>query len=36
MRIPAVMAIRNVLSRLKEGQRVKVDGAQGKVFLMEN
>jgi phosphohistidine swiveling domain-containing protein len=36
MRIPAVMAVRNVLSKLKTAQRVKVDGAQGKVFLVDN
>jgi phosphoenolpyruvate synthase/pyruvate phosphate dikinase len=34
MRIPAVMSVRESLSRLKNGQRVRVDGRQGKVYLL--
>ncbi len=34
MRIPAVMSVKESLSRLKNGQRVRVDGTQGKVYLM--
>jgi pyruvate,water dikinase len=34
MRIPAVMSVKDSLSRLKNGQRVRVDGAQGKVYLL--
>jgi pyruvate,water dikinase len=34
MRIPAVMSVRECLSRLKNGQRVRVDGMQGKVYLL--
>ena len=34
MRIPAVMSVRESLSRLKNGQRVRVDGMQGKVYLL--
>ncbi|BBM85864.1 PEP-utilizing enzyme [Candidatus Uabimicrobium amorphum] len=33
MQIPAVMAVKNVLHVLENGQKVKVDGATGKVFL---
>ena len=33
MQIPAVMAVKGSLSRLKNGQRVRVDGAAGKVHL---
>lgn len=34
MRIPAVMSVKECLSRLKNGQRVRVDGASGKVYLL--
>jgi pyruvate,water dikinase len=34
MGIPAVMSVRESLSRLKNGQRVRVDGMQGKVYLL--
>ena len=34
MRIPAVMSVKESLTRLKNGQRVRVDGAQGKVYLL--
>jgi pyruvate,water dikinase len=34
MSIPAVMSVRESLSRLKNGQRVRVDGTQGKVYLL--
>jgi phosphoenolpyruvate synthase/pyruvate phosphate dikinase len=34
MRIPAVMSVRECLSRLKNSQRVRVDGTQGKVYLL--
>jgi pyruvate,water dikinase len=34
MRIPAAMSVRECLSRLKNGQRVRVDGTQGKVYLL--
>jgi rifampicin phosphotransferase len=34
MRIPAVMSVNESLSRLKNGQRVRVDGLQGKVYLL--
>ena len=34
MRIPAVMSVKESLSRLKNGRRVRVDGAQGKVYLL--
>lgn len=33
--IPAVMSVRGALSRLKEGRRVRVDGARGTVTLLE-
>jgi pyruvate,water dikinase len=34
MRIPAVMSVKESLSRLKNGQRVRVDGTGGKVYLL--
>lgn len=34
MQIPAVMSVHGVLSRLKNGQRVRVDGGQGRVNLI--
>jgi pyruvate,water dikinase len=34
MRIPAVMSVKESLSRLQNGRRVRVDGAQGKVYLL--
>lgn len=34
MHIPAVMSVRGCLSRLKNGQRVRVDGAAGRVSLL--
>jgi len=34
MRIPAVMSVKNSLSRLKNGQRVRVDGTQGRVHIL--
>jgi pyruvate,water dikinase len=34
MRIPAVMSVKGSLSALKNGQRVRLDGAQGKVYLV--
>ncbi|HXJ73326.1 MAG TPA: PEP-utilizing enzyme, partial [Candidatus Dormibacteraeota bacterium] len=34
MRIPAVMSVKDSLSRLKNGTRVRVDGGQGKVYLI--
>jgi pyruvate,water dikinase len=34
MRIPAVMSVKESVSRLKNGQRVRVDGRQGKVYLL--
>jgi len=34
MRIPAVMSVRGVLGRLKNGDRVRVDGAAGRVVLL--
>jgi pyruvate,water dikinase len=34
MRIPAVMSVKESSSRLKNGQRVRVDGTAGKVYLM--
>jgi rifampicin phosphotransferase len=36
MRLPAVMSVKESLSRLKNGQRVRVDGTHGKVFLLED
>jgi pyruvate,water dikinase len=35
MRLPAVMSVRHVMSRLREGQRVTVDGTKGIVLLDE-
>jgi rifampicin phosphotransferase len=35
MRLPAVMSVKESLSRLKNGQRVRVDGTHGKVFLLD-
>jgi pyruvate,water dikinase len=35
-RIPAVMSVRGALTRLVEGQRVRVDGARGLVALVED
>lgn len=34
MRIPAVMSVKDCLNRLQNGQRVRVDGSQGKVHLL--
>lgn len=34
MRIPAVMSVKESLNQLKNGQRVRVDGAQGKVYVL--
>ena len=34
MRLPAVMSVRESLSRLKNGQRVRVDGTHGMVFIL--
>jgi phosphohistidine swiveling domain-containing protein len=34
MRIPAVMSVKNSLSRLKNGQRIRVDGTQGRVHIL--
>ena len=34
MRLPAVMSVKDSLSRLQNGQRVRVDGTHGKVFLL--
>jgi phosphohistidine swiveling domain-containing protein len=34
MRIPAVMSVKESLSRLTNGQRVRVDGTEGKVYLL--
>ena len=34
MQIPAVMSVHGVLGRLRNGQRVRVDGTRGKVFLL--
>jgi pyruvate,water dikinase len=34
MRLPAVMSVKESLSRLKNGQRVRVDGTHGKVFIL--
>ena len=33
MQIPAVMSVKGSLSKLQNGQRVRVDGTQGKVYL---
>jgi pyruvate,water dikinase len=34
MRIPAVMSVKESLSRLTNGQRVRVDGTEGNVYLL--
>ena len=34
MRIPAVMSVRGCLSRLENGQRVRVDGTRGQVMIL--
>jgi pyruvate,water dikinase len=34
MRIPAVMAVRDCVSRFKNGQRVRVDGTSGRVYAL--
>jgi pyruvate,water dikinase len=34
MRLPAVMSVRESLSRLQNGRRVRVDGSQGKIYLL--
>jgi len=34
MRIPAVMSVKESLSRLQNGQKVRVDGMEGKVYLL--
>jgi pyruvate,water dikinase len=34
MRIPAVMSVKESLSRLKNGKRVRVDGTRGEVYLL--
>jgi pyruvate,water dikinase len=34
MQIPAVMAVRGCLTRLKNGNRIRVDGTQGRVSLL--
>lgn len=34
MRIPAVMAVKDSLTRLQNGQRVRVDGTQGRVYCL--
>jgi pyruvate,water dikinase len=33
MRLPAVMSVKDSLSRLRNGQRVRVDGTRGRVYL---
>ncbi len=33
MKIPAVMSVKTCLQQLKKGQKVRVDGAQGRVYL---
>jgi Phosphoenolpyruvate synthase/pyruvate phosphate dikinase len=35
MKLPAVMSVRGVLNKLKNGQRVRVDGSNGTVFLID-
>jgi pyruvate,water dikinase len=35
MRIPAVMSVKGVLARLRNGARVRVDGGQGRVKLLK-
>src|SRR5262249_60501093 len=34
MRIPAVMSVKGSLRRLKNGQRIRVDGKQGKSYMV--
>ncbi|MDE3246448.1 MAG: hypothetical protein KGN80_10190, partial [Acidobacteriota bacterium] len=34
MKIPAVMSVRDCLSRLQNGQRVRVEGIEGRVVLL--
>ncbi|MFP6739287.1 MAG: PEP-utilizing enzyme [Planctomycetota bacterium] len=34
MQIPAVMSVKGSLSKLQNGQRVRVDGGQGKIHLL--
>jgi pyruvate,water dikinase len=34
MRIPAVMAVRDAMSKLRNGDRVRVDGASGRVEVL--
>lgn len=36
MRLPAVMSVKDCLTRLKNGCRVRVDGTQGSVVILEN
>jgi pyruvate,water dikinase len=33
--IPAVVGVTQATTRLKTGQRVRVDGTQGRIYLME-
>ena len=35
MKLPAVMSVRNVMKLLKNGQKVSVDGNNGKVYLLK-
>ena len=35
MGIPAVVGVREATSRIKDGQRVRIDGALGKVYLLD-
>jgi pyruvate,water dikinase len=35
MGIPAVVGVREATSRIKDGQRVRLDGALGKVYLLD-
>jgi pyruvate,water dikinase len=35
MKLPAVMSVRHVLAVLKNGQRIRVDGTQGRVHILE-
>jgi phosphoenolpyruvate synthase/pyruvate phosphate dikinase len=35
MQIPAVMSVHGVLARVRNGQRVRVDGSAGKVYLLD-
>ena len=34
--IPAVVGVHEVTSRLKSGQRVRVDGSRGEVVILDN